>query len=65
MLITDKPDWKLRLKVDDCVSPTDLKEIKFIRETYNDKGELTDESTYQFFLTKRELIDLSNSLLIS
>ena len=65
MLITDKPDWKLRLKVDDCVLPTDLKEIKFVRETYNDKGELTDESTYQFFLTKRELIDLSNSLLIS
>ena len=65
MLITDKPDWKLRLRVDDCVSPKDLKEIKFIRETYNDKGELTDESIYQFFLTKRELIDLSNSLLIS
>ena len=65
MLITDKPDWKLRLSVDDCVLPKDLKEIKFIRETYNAKGELTDESTYQFFLTKRELIDLSNSLLIS
>jgi hypothetical protein len=65
MLITDRPDWKLRLRVDDCVAPKDLKEIKFIRETYNDKGELTDESTYQFFLTKRELIDLSNSLLIS
>ena len=65
MLITDKPDWELRLSVDDCVLPKDLKEIKFIRETYNDKGELTDESTYQFFLTKRELIDLSNSLLIS
>jgi len=65
MLITDRPDWKLRLSVDDCVLPKDLKEIKFIRETYNNDGELTDESTYQFFLTKRELIDLSNSLLIS
>ena len=65
MLITDKPDWKLRLSVDDCVLPKDLKEIKFIRETYNDKGELTDESTYQFFLTKKELINLSNALLVS
>jgi hypothetical protein len=65
MLITDRPDWKLRLKVDDCVLPKDLKEIKFIRETYNNDGELTDESTYQFFLTKRELINLSNALLVS
>ena len=41
MLITDRPDWKLRLKIDDCALPEKLKEVKIIRETYNDKGELT------------------------
>ena len=64
MLITDRPDWKLRLKIDDCASPEKLKEVKFIRETYNDKGELTNESTYQFFMTKKELISLSSAMLL-
>lgn len=65
MLITDRPDWKLRLEIEDCASPEKLKEVKFIRESYNDEGKITNESTYQFFMTKKELIALSSAMLLS
>lgn len=61
-LITDKPDWKLKLKVNDCLKPTGLKHLMFTGEQYNDKGEMTNSSTYDFFLDKEEIAQLWTTL---
>ena len=58
-LITDRSDWKLRVKITPIASPTGYKHFQFIGEQYNDKGELTSSSTYDFFLDKDEVNQLS------
>lgn len=57
-LITDTPAWKLRLTVKDCMRPEGLKHLSFSGEQYNDEGELTESSTYDFFLNKEEIAKL-------
>lgn len=57
-LITDKADWKLRFRVNDCEQPKEIKHLMFTGEQYNDKGELTNTSTYDFFLDKEEITKL-------
>ncbi len=59
MLITDRSDFKLHVKIDECPFPQEMKNIQFVREEYNDKGELVNDSTYQFFLTKDEVVRLA------
>jgi hypothetical protein len=61
-LITDNPGWKLRLKVNDCQRPVGLKHLMFTGEQYNDKGELTNTSTYDFFLNQEEIAKLWTTL---
>lgn len=61
-LITDQPAWKLRLKVNDCMRPEGLKHLSFTGEQYNDKGELIEASTYDFFLEKEEIVKLWTTL---
>lgn len=58
-LITDTPAWKLRLKAKDCIRPEGLKHLSFSGEQYNDKGELIESSTYDFFLNQDEIAKLS------
>ena len=61
-LITDNPAFKLRLKVNDCMRPEGLKHLSFTGEQYNDKGEMTDSSTYDFFLNLEEISQLWTTL---
>jgi len=61
-LITDNPAWKLRLKVNNCYRPAGLKHLMFTGEQYNDEGELTNTSTYDFFLTQEEIAKLWTTL---
>lgn len=61
-LITDTPAWKLRLKINDCMRPEGLKHLSFSGEQYNDKGELTESSTYDFFLNQEEIVKLWTTL---
>jgi hypothetical protein len=49
-LIRDEPAFKLRGKMNLCISPDNLWCVEFTGESYNDKGEIVNESTYQFFL---------------
>lgn len=51
-LIRDDPAFKLRGIVKPCLNPDTLYCIEFVGEEYNDKGELGNTSTYQFFLEK-------------
>ncbi len=58
-IITDRKDWKLRLSITPMDSPEGYKHFKFIGEQYNDLGELTNSSSYDFFLNKEEVSALS------
>lgn len=58
-LITDRSDWKLRVVTNNIDSPEGYKHFQFIGEQYNDKGELTNSSSYDFFLNKDEVNRLS------
>lgn len=61
-LITDKAEWKLKLRVNNCDHPTNLKHLMFIGEQYNKEGELTNTSTYDFFLDRDEIATLWTTL---
>ena len=63
--VSKNEQHKLRVTISTCEFPKSLKNIQFINEFYDDKGNLTDTSTYQFFLTERAIIHLSKELLRS
>ena len=63
-LIQDSAAFKLRAVVRGCASPADLNYIEFVREQYNDKGELIDSSAYQFFLNNQELKIMTEGLVV-
>lgn len=49
-LIRDEDAFKLRGKMSRCLSPANLWCVEFTGESLNDKGEIVNASTYQFFL---------------
>lgn len=59
-MITDRQDWKLKVSIDACEYPSELKYLKFTGQQYNKEGELTLTSTYDFFLNKEEMLKVSN-----
>jgi len=54
--------YSVRVKKNRCLKPQNLTHIEFIQETKNDKGEVVDTSTYQFFLTDAEIKTLATNL---
>lgn len=62
-VIKDTPGFRLSVKSWKCTRPTDLNALEFIQETKNSTGELDSSSTYQFFMTNEEVVDLCNGLL--
>jgi len=61
-LAKDHPSFKLRISIGDCVAPADLKHLVFTGEQYNDDGEKTQESSYNFFLTAEQIQALGENL---
>jgi len=61
--ITNRQDFVLKVTISDCISPSDRKCVRLIREQYNRENELIDSSTSQYFMDEFELIRLSNILL--
>jgi hypothetical protein len=61
-LVRDDTAFKLRVKVSNCLSPSDLKYLQFVGEQYNDKGELTETSAYEFFLEDHHIAKLVEGL---
>lgn len=55
-------DFKLRVRVQECLRPEGTKHIEFINEQYKD-GELLTTSAYQFFMTDGEVHTLCHGLL--
>ena len=62
-VIKDTPGFKLSVKSWKCVRPNELNALEFIQETKNNVGEVDLSSTYQFFMTDEEVVDLCNGLL--
>jgi hypothetical protein len=62
MYITDRQDFKMKVVVSECSSPSYMRNIQFVREEYNDKNELINSNTSQFFLNDIELNTLSKIL---
>ena len=61
-LVRDDTAFKLRVHVNNCLSPSNLKHLQFTGEQYNDKGELTETSTYDFFLEDHHIARLIEGL---
>jgi hypothetical protein len=62
-IVKENAGFRLRVKSWKCVSPSDLTSLEFIQESKDDKGEVTETSTYQFFLTDLEIKTLTEGLL--
>jgi hypothetical protein len=54
-VIKDEPHSRFRVRQWKCQSPKGLYALDFIREGKNNKGEIIQNSTFNFFLTKSEI----------
>jgi hypothetical protein len=53
--------YRLVMEKTPCVAPAGLNNIEFVGEQLKD-GEVTDSSTYQFFMTQPELDTLAKAI---
>lgn len=63
-LITDKKNFKLKLVIKEIDQPKGYKHFKFINESFNDNGDLINSSSYDYFLSKEEVHQLSQIFLL-
>ena len=62
-VVKDTPGFRLSVKSWKCLNPNELNALEFVQETKNSAGEVDMSSTYQFFMTDDEVVDLCNGLL--
>jgi hypothetical protein len=62
-IITDRDDFRLRVLASDCFKPEDSISLDFVREEFDEKGQLLRTSTYNFFLNTEEIEHLGGCLL--
>lgn len=63
LTITDKKEFRLKLRKWQCEQPNNLNSLELVQEHINDKGEITNTSTYNFFMNDDEIKTLAESLL--
>jgi hypothetical protein len=61
-VLKEMDQYSVKVKTNKCLTPANLNHIEFIQETKNDKGQVVDTSTYQFFLTDAEIKTLVTNL---
>jgi hypothetical protein len=62
--LVDRPDFKLYMKVDSCVSPTDLRNVTFTRELWDvEKNVCIMTSTFELFIPRKQLNELAAQLI--
>lgn len=61
--ITNKDNWKLKFHMEDCLSPKGMRHLRFTGEQYDKEGNMTNSSSYDFFLQESEVFRLANHLL--
>ena len=62
-LVKDEPSFKLRIKQYQIPATPELFSLDFVQENYDIKGNFTEASTYNFFLTKDQIATLCNNLI--
>ena len=62
-LIRDEPAFRLKGRMHQCLSPKNLWCVEFTGESLNDKGEVVNNSTYQFFLEDAHIQNMVKGLL--
>lgn len=60
-IIKEDDGFRVRVESWECLAPKGLYNLDFIQESLKN-GEVTNSSTYNFFMTKNELKKLSESL---
>ena len=64
--IVDRPDFKLYMNVDKCVSPTDMRAVTFTRELWDvEKNACIMTSTFELFMPRKQLNELAAQLIES
>jgi hypothetical protein len=61
--ITDRADFKLTLTARECQNPEGLMALDLIREEFDTRGDITNISTYNFYLGADEIAHLGGCLL--
>lgn len=62
--LVDRPDFKLYMNVDTCVSPTDLRNVTFTRELWDVKKNVCImTSTFELFIPRKQLNELAAQLI--
>lgn len=54
---------RLRVKMWKCTAPSELNSLEFTQECINKDGEVDFSSTYNFFMTDKEIATLCKGLL--
>lgn len=62
MTIKENAGYRVRLEKWEVTSPKGLFNVDIIQESLNDKGEVNESSTYNFFMTKEEMQALAHGL---
>jgi hypothetical protein len=62
-LIRDEPAFRLKGRMNKCLSPENLWCVEFTGESLNDQGEIVNNSTYQFFLEDAHIQNMVKGLL--
>lgn len=62
-LIRDDPTFRLKGQMRQSLSPENLWCVEFTGESLNDKGEVVNNSTYQFFLEDAHIQNMVKGLL--
>ena len=60
-VIKENEGFRLTLKKEPCLVPADLNTVEMTQEQLKD-GEVTQTSTYQFFMTAKEMKTLAKAL---
>jgi hypothetical protein len=60
-VIKENEGFRLTLKKESCLMPAGLNNVEMIQEQLKD-GEVTQTSTYQFFITAEEMNTLAKAL---
>jgi hypothetical protein len=60
--VKETTDFRLVGKKTACLNPEGLFSIELSGECLDDRGEVADRSTYNFFLTQNEIQKLCNNL---
>jgi hypothetical protein len=62
-VVKENRAFRLRIKQWKCSAPNDLNAVEFIQECIDKDGEVDFSSTYQFFMTDKEIANLCEGLL--